>query len=425
MNGSKSRPEPAKGSRPRASKGPRPEPAEGSRPRLSTAPRRSFVASYLNDIPRSGIRDFFDIVSARKDVISLGIGEPDFVTPWRIREASITALDRGATTYTSNRGLIELRRQIARYLGQAFDVAYDPENEILITVGVSEALDLAMRAILEPGDEVMYHEPCFVSYNPEIRFAHGVPVPVVTRRENGFRLTRPMLEEKVSPRTKALLLSFPTNPTGATLTREDVEGIAAFAQAHDILVITDEIYSELTYEGERVSIASLPGMKERTIFLHGFSKSWAMTGFRLGYACAPVELSEAMMKIHQYIMMCAPILSQKAAIEALKSNVDTDEMRASYEHRRNFICAGLNEAGIPCHVPKGAFYVFPYVGDYGLTSKDFALRLLDEENVACVPGSAFGASGEGFLRCSYSTDLEAIKEAVTRMARFVARLRKG
>lgn len=409
MNGSKSRP----------------ERAEGHRPKPATKAPRSFVASYLNDIPRSGIRDFFDIVSARKDVISLGIGEPDFVTPWHIREASIAALDRGSTTYTSNRGLIELRRQIARYLRQAFNVSYEPETEILITVGVSEALDLAMRAIIEPGDEVLYHEPCFVSYNPEIRFAHGVPVPIVTSRENGFRLTRAMLEEKVSPRTKALLLSFPTNPTGATLTREDVEGIAAFAKAHDILVITDEIYSELTYDGERVSIASVPGMKERTIFLHGFSKGWAMTGFRLGYACAPVELSEAMMKIHQYIMMCAPILSQKAAIEALKSDSDTNEMRASYEHRRNFICAGLNEAGIPCHVPKGAFYVFPYVGDYGLTSRDFALRLLDEENVACVPGSAFGACGEGFLRCSYSTDLDAIKEAVVRMARFVARLRKG
>ena len=416
MNGSKSRPEAPEGSRPERVKGARPKPV--------TKPPRSFVASYLNDIPRSGIRDFFDIVSSRKDVISLGIGEPDFVTPWHIREASITALDRGATTYTSNRGLIELRRQVARYLRQAFAVSYDPETEILITVGVSEALDLAMRAIIEPGDEVMYHEPCFVSYNPEIRFAHGVPVPVVTGRENGIRLTRAMLEEKVSPRTKALLLSFPTNPTGATLTREDVEGIAAFAKAHDILVITDEIYSELTYEGERVSIASLPGMKERTIFLHGFSKGWAMTGFRLGYACAPAELSEAMMKIHQYIMMCAPILSQKAAIEALKSDFDTNEMRASYEHRRNLICAGLNEAGIPCHVPKGAFYVFPYIGGYGLTSKDFALRLLDEENVACVPGSAFGACGEGFLRCSYSTDIEAIKEAVVRMARFVARLRK-
>jgi aminotransferase len=381
------------------------------------------VACYLQDIPRSGIRDFFDIVSSRKDVISLGIGEPDFVTPWHIREQAMFALDRGATTYTSNRGLIELRRSISRYVGKMFGVDYDPETEILITVGVSEALDLAIRAIIEPGDEVLYHEPCFVSYAPEIRFAHGIPVAVSTRREDGFRLTRAMLEEKVSARTKALILNFPTNPTGATLTQRDVEEISAFAMKHDLVVITDEIYSELTYEGERPSIAAVPGMKERTIFLHGFSKGWAMTGFRLGYACAPPLLSEAMMKIHQYIMMCAPIISQMAAIEALKTQVDTEEMRSSYQKRRNFICAALNEMGLPCHIPQGAFYVFPFVGDYGLTSKDFALRLLDEENVACVPGSAFGVSGEGFLRCAYATDLEEIKEATARMARFVGRLR--
>ena len=393
-----------------------------SRPETTRKPG-DFIAKHLLDIPRSGIRDFFDIVSSRKDVISLGIGEPDFVTPWHVREQAVFALERGATTYTSNRGLIELRRAIAGYVGREFGVNYDPESEILITVGVSEALDLAIRALIEPGDEVLYHEPCFVSYAPEIRFAHGVPVAVSTRRENGFRLTRAMLEEKVTPRTKVLLLNFPTNPTGATLTRDDLRDIAAFAVAHDLIVITDEIYSELTYEGDRASIAAVPGMKERTIFLHGFSKGWAMTGFRLGYACSPPELSEAMMKIHQYIMMCAPIISQKAAIEALKSRTDTDEMRASYEKRRNLLCAALNEMGIPCHTPKGAFYVFPYIGDYGLSSKDFALRLLDEENVACVPGSAFGACGEGFLRCCYATDIRDIKEATTRMARFVKTLR--
>lgn len=390
-------------------------------------PRRKpgdFIARHLLDIPRSGIRDFFDIVSSRKDVISLGIGEPDFVTPWHVREQAMFALDRGATTYTSNRGLIELRRAISTYVAEEFGVKYDPENEILITVGVSEALDLAIRAIIEPGDEVLYHEPCFVSYAPEIRFAHGVPVAVPTSRDNGFRLTRAMLEQKVSPRTKALLLNFPTNPTGATLTQADVEDIAAFAIAHDLIVITDEIYSELTYEGDRPSIAAVPGMKERTIFLHGFSKGWAMTGFRLGYACSPPELSEAMMKIHQYIMMCAPIISQKAGIEALKTRSDTDEMRSSYEKRRNFLVAALNEMGIPCHLPKGAFYVFPYIGDFGLSSKDFALRLLDEENVACVPGSAFGACGEGFLRCCYATDIREIKEATERMARFVKRLKQ-
>ena len=300
---------------------------------------------------------------------------------------------------------------------------YDPESEILITVGVSEALDIAIRAIIEPGDEVLYHEPCFVSYAPEIRFAHGIPVAVSTTRENGFRLTRAMLEEKVSPRTKALLLNFPTNPTGATLTQDDVVEIAAFATDHDLIVITDEIYSELTYEGGHPSIAAVPGMKDRTIFLHGFSKGWAMTGFRLGYACSAPELSEAMMKIHQYIMMCAPIVSQKAAIEALRTQADTAEMRSSYEKRRNFLCAALNEMGVPCHVPKGAFYVFPYIGDYGLSSKDFALRLLDEENVACVPGSAFGACGEGYLRCCYATDIEEIKVATERMARFVKKLK--
>lgn len=384
----------------------------------------SKISERVRAVPRSGIREFFELVLAAGDVISLGVGEPDFASPWHIREAAIFSLEKGQTSYTSNLGLLELRRSIAKYVQQKFHVGYDPATEVLVTVGVSEALDLAIRAVVEPGDEVLYHEPCFVSYAPEIRFAHGIPVPVNTRKENDFRLTRAMLEEKVSPKTKALIINFPTNPTGATLTRADVEDIAAFAKAHNILVITDEIYSELTYGSERLSIAAIPGMKERTIFLHGFSKGWAMTGFRLGYACAPEELSEAMMKIHQYIMMCAPILSQKAAIEALSSGVDTEEMRSAYEKRRNFICAALNDMGLPCHVPKGAFYVFPYVGHLGMTSKDFALRLLDEENVACVPGSAFGSCGEGFLRCAYATDIEAIKEATLRMARFVERLRK-
>jgi len=377
------------------------------------------IAKHIRDLPRSGIRDFFDIVSSRADVISLGIGEPDFVTPWRIRESSIYALDRGATTYTSNRGLLDLRRAIAGYVDRAFGVRYDPETEILVTVGVSEALDLALRAVLEPGDEVLYHEPCFVSYAPEIIMAYGVPRAVPTSPENGFRLTGAMLRKHATPRTKALLINFPTNPTGATLTAADAREIAAFVRERDLLLITDEIYSELTYSGARARIAAEPGMKERTIFLHGFSKGWAMTGFRLGYACAPPDLSEAMMKIHQYVMMCAPILSQKAAVEALKSPSDTDAMRASYVQRRNFICAELNAMGLPCRTPDGAFYVFPYVGDHGLSSKDFALRLLEDQNVACVPGSAFGASGEGFLRCSYATDIEAIKEAMRRMAEFV------
>jgi aminotransferase len=381
------------------------------------------VAEYLRDVPRSGIRDFFDLVSTRKDVISLGIGEPDFVTPWRIREASQYALERGATGYTSNRGLLKLRQAVSGYIGRAFGVAYEPDTEILITVGVSEALDLAVRALCNPGDEILYHEPCYVSYPAVVTFAHGVPVPIPTRREQGFQLTRAMIEPHLTPKSRALMLNFPTNPTGAVMERRNLEAIAQLAVERDLIVLADEIYSELTYDGERLSIAAMPGMKARTVFLHGFSKGWAMTGFRLGYACAPAELTEAMMKLHQYTMLCAPILSQEAALEALKSDAETEAMRGSYEKRRNFIYTGLNEIGMPCHRPNGAFYAFPYVGDYGLSSKEFALRLLDEENVACVPGSAFGASGEGFLRCAYATSLEDIKEALARMGRFVGRLK--
>jgi len=388
-------------------------------------PRRDPVARHLKDVPRSGIRDFFDIVSTRKDIISLGIGEPDFVTPWHIREAAIYALDRGATSYTSNRGLDSLRDAISDYVEETFKVAYDPATEILVTVGVSEALDLAVRAVVEPGDEVLYHEPCYVCYGPIVTFVHGKAIPVGTSRNNGFRLTREMLEKKVTDRTKALILNFPTNPTGATMRRKDLEGIAAFAVEHDLVVITDEIYSELTYEGEQLSIAAFPGMKERTIFLHGFSKGWAMTGFRLGYACGRPDIIEAMMKIHQYTIMCAPVLSQKAAVEALKNHRnDVEEMKNSYEKRRNFICQALNEIGLPCHKPSGAFYAFPYIGDHGLTSKEFSMRLLDEQKVACVPGTAFGQSGEGYLRCAYATDLNDIKEAVRRMGAFVSKLPK-
>lgn len=385
--------------------------------------QRNFLASHLRNVPRSGIRDFFEIVSNRDDVISLSIGEPDFVTPWHIREASIYALDHGATSYTDNLGLLKLRRATSEYVKRSYGADYDPASEILITVGVSEAFDLAIRATIEPGDEVLYHEPCYVSYAPVVTFAHGKAVAVTTREKDGFRLTREMLEGKVTERTKALILNFPTNPTGGVLLREDVEGLAAFAQEHDLLVITDEVYSELTYEGERVSIAAMPGMKERTIFLNGMSKAWAMTGFRIGFACAPPELTEAMMKLHQYTIMCAPILSQEAAMEALTNgDRDMEEMRQEYCRRRNFICASLNEMGLPCHVPRASFYAFPYVGGCGMSARDFSLRLLEEEKVACVPGSAFGPSGEGFIRCSFATDFDDIKEAMARMARFVARL---
>ena len=384
------------------------------------------VSPIVRSIPPSGIRRFFDIVAEMSGVISLGVGEPDFVTPWHIRESCVHGLQRGYTAYTSNYGLLELRQEIAKMIEADYGVIYNPKCEALVTVGVSEALDLALRALINPGDEVMYHEPCYVSYRADIIFAHGTPVVVETRAEDDFRLTREMLEKKVTPKTKLLLLNFPNNPTGATLPRKDVEEIAEFAKKHDILVITDEIYAELTYDGEHVSIASIPGMKERTIFLHGFSKAWAMTGFRLGYACAPAELTEAMMKVHQYTMLCAPTMSQKAAIEALANpEFDVSEMRAEYHKRRNFLDQSFREIGLPCSKPRGAFYAFPYVGDLGLTSKEFALKFLDEERVAAVPGNAFGDCGEGFLRCAYATSLDNIKEAMSRLGRFVKRLRKS
>lgn len=386
-------------------------------------PPSARIAAHVRDIPRSGIRDFFDIVSTMKDVISLGIGEPDFDTPWHIREAAVDALERGSTSYTSNMGLLSLRQAIARYVEQVFGARYDAEKEVLITVGVSEALDIALRAIIEPGDEILYHEPCYVSYAPVVIFAHGKPVAVETRAEDGFRLTRAQLEAKVTPRTKALMLNFPNNPTGAVLEPEDVREIAAFAVDHDLLVITDEIYAELTYDRPHVSIASMPGMRERTIFLHGFSKGWAMTGFRLGYACGPAELIEAMMKIHQYTMLCASVISQEAAVEALDNpGTDVEEMRDEYRRRRNFLHRSFQEMGLPCHQPRGAFYAFPSIAHLGLTSKEFALRFLDQEKVAVVPGTAFGACGEGFVRCAYATGMEDLQEAMRRLDRFIRTL---
>tara|TARA_B100000809_G_scaffold124637_1_gene122837 strand:- start:1875 stop:3050 length:1176 start_codon:yes stop_codon:yes gene_type:complete len=387
----------------------------------SPSPHR-FVASHLLQVPRSGIRDFFEIVATRDDVLSLGIGEPDFVTPWQIRDAAIYALDHGATSYTPNRGQRVCRRAIAGYLESSFGLAYDPDQEILVTVGVSEALDLAVRAVVEPGDEVLYHEPGYVSYGPLVAFAHGVPVPVATEAAENFVLRRSQLDAVVSDRTKALILNFPTNPTGGVLEHSTAEEIAAFAIEHDLIVITDEIYSELTYEGERITIAALPGMRERTIFLHGQSKAWAMTGFRSGYACGPAELVEAMMKIHQYSMLCAPILSQAAVVEALKrSSSHVEHMRSEYEKRRNLMLAAFKDMGLACTTPRGAFYAFPSIARTGLSSIEFATRLVEEEAVAVVPGTAFGASGEGHVRCSFAANLEHIKEAMERMARFVQR----
>ncbi len=383
----------------------------------------SKIAKTIREIPRSGIRDFFDIVSSREDVISLGIGEPDFVTPWHIREAAALALDRGMTSYTSNMGLLSLRRGISQYVEKKTGIGYNPEDEVLVTVGVSEGLDLAVRALIEPGDEVLYHEPSYVSYNPLIQFAGGIPVAIQTQKENGFRLTRAELEENVTDKTKVLLLNYPNNPTGAALSKKDVEEIAAFAIEHDLIVLTDEIYDELTYDREHYSIISVPGMKERTIYLHGFSKAWAMTGFRMGFTCAPPELTDAMMKIHQYTMLCAPILSQEASVEALKNaEADIAYMKAEYKKRRNYIHASFEELGIPCIYPDGAFYAFADVSRFGMSSQEFAIKLLDEQNVACVPGTAFGACGEGFIRCSYATSLDEIKEAMVRIARFIEKL---
>jgi aminotransferase len=384
---------------------------------------RNRINTVVRDIPRSGIRDFFDIVTTMKGVISLGIGEPDFDTPWHVREATVFALERGATHYSSNLGYLELRQALARYVRQNFSAAYNPHDEILVTVGVSEALDLALRALLNPGDEVLYHEPCYVSYRATILFAGGTPLEVETRAENGFRLTRAMLEAKCTPRTKVLMLNFPNNPTGAIMSREDLEDIARFAVERDLIVITDEIYAELTYDAPHTSIVSLPGLRDRTVFLHGFSKAWAMTGYRLGYACGPAELIEAMMKVHQYTMLCASSLAQKAAIEALtRPDVDVGEMVAEYRRRRNFVARSLAEMGLECHRPLGAFYAFPSVAKFKLPAKEFTLRLLHEEKVAVVPGTAFGACGEGFVRCAYATNLDNIKEAMVRLQRFIGKL---
>lgn len=385
-----------------------------------------FIAKHVRDIPRSGIREFFELVQGSPDVISLGVGEPDFVTPWHIREAAIYALERGRTSYTSNLGLLKLRQAISESISEHFHVHYNPVNQILITVGVSEALDIALRAVVSPGDEVIYHEPCYVSYSPSIALTHGVAVPVDCKAEDGFAVTAEAIEKAITPRSKVLVLNFPTNPTGGTMNRAALLRICEVVLKHNLLVITDEIYSELTFEGEHVSIASLPGMAERTIFLHGFSKAYAMTGFRIGYACGPVCLIEAMMKIHQYSMLCASIVSQEAAYEAIrKGKPDTDAMREQYKLRRNFIVRALNDMGLTCNLPRGSFYAFPSIASTGLSSRDFAVRLLKEEKVACVPGGAFGVSGEGFLRCCFATALPQIQTAMERTARFVERVRHG
>jgi aminotransferase len=381
-----------------------------------------FIADHVRDIPRSGIRDFFEIVQSMQGVISLGIGEPDFVTPWHIREAAIYALERGKTGYTSNLGLLRLREAIAEYVSSDYRLTYDPATEVLVTVGVSEALDIALRAVLNPGDEVLYHEPCYVSYSPSIALAHGRAVAIGTREQDEFKLRPAALKAAITPKSKVLLLNFPTNPTGAVLTAAELEEIAAVCREHNLLVITDEIYSELSYAEAHTSIASLPGMRARTIFLHGFSKAFAMTGFRIGYACAPAPLIDAMMRIHQYGILCAPIVSQEAALEALRhGRADMLDMREQYRLRRNFLVYAFREMGLPCFEPRGAFYLFPGIKTTGKSSHDFAFGLLKQHQVAVVPGTAFGPSGEGYVRCSYATGMDQLQIAVERIAEFVGK----
>ncbi|HZZ56842.1 MAG TPA: aminotransferase class I/II-fold pyridoxal phosphate-dependent enzyme [Opitutaceae bacterium] len=384
---------------------------------------RSYIARHVVGLPKSGIRDFFEIVAKMADVISLGIGEPDFDTPWHIREAAIYALEKGKTHYTSNLGLIELRRAIARYVEANYAVGYRPDDEVIITVGVSEAIDLALRALLNPGDGVLYHQPCYVSYHPSVTLAHGVAIPVPTRAEDGFALNVEDLVRAWRPGCKVLMMNLPCNPTGGTCDRAQLEKIARFAADKDLIVLSDEIYSELVYEGGHVSIASLPGMRERTLFLHGFSKAFAMTGFRIGYACGPADLIDAMMKVHQYSMLCAPILAQEAAIEALNHGEEgVKSMREQYHRRRDLVVRRFREAGLGCHSPRGAFYAFPRVAGTGKTEREFAYGLLEQQRVAVVPGSAFGPDGAGFVRASFATGYEQLIEACDRIERYVQSL---
>lgn len=372
----------------------------------------------------SGIRKFFDIVSEMPDAISLGVGEPDFDTPWNIREEGIYSLEKGRTFYTSNAGLLELREAICEYNERRFQLMYDPKKEVMLTVGGSEGIDVALRAMLNPGDEVIIPEPCYVSYLPCVQLADGVPVTINLKNENQFRLTKEELEAAITDKTKILVMAFPNNPTGAIMTREDLEAIAEVIIKHDLYVISDEIYAELTYSGNHVSIASLPGMRERTIVIGGFSKAFAMTGWRLGYAMGPAMIMEQMIKIHQFAIMCAPTTSQYAAIVAMRDcDKDVVHMREAYDQRRRYMLNAFKEMGLPCFEPKGAFYLFPDIREFGIPSEEFATRLLKAKKLAVVPGDAFGDCGEGFLRISYAYSLEELKTAVGRLAEFVEELR--
>lgn len=381
------------------------------------------MSERITDIPFSGIRKFFDIAAEMKDVISLGVGEPDFDTPWHIRDEGIYSLEKGRTAYTSNAGLKELKIEIAKYLQRRFQVSYDYNKEMMITVGGSEAIDMAMRAMLDPGDEVLVPQPSYVSYVPCAVLANGKPVIINLKEENDFRLTAEELEAAITPRTKILVLPFPNNPTGAIMERKDLEAVAQVVIEHDLYVISDEIYAELTYLDSHVTIASLPGMRERTVLINGFSKAYSMTGWRLGYACAPEDILEQMLKIHQYAIMCAPTTSQYAAVEAVRNgDADVEAMRDEYNGRRRYLVKRLREMGLTCFEPYGAFYAFPCIRKFGMTSDEFATRMLQEEKVVVVPGTAFGECGEGFLRISYAYSLHKLKEALDRMEGFIEKL---
>lgn len=383
----------------------------------------SYISTQARQLQPSGIRRFFDLASTMEGVISLGVGEPDFVTPWHVIEASYHSLEQGYTAYTANAGMIELRQEIQRYLQSDFGVDYRPDQEMIVTIGASQAIDLALRTITDPGDEIIVVEPSFVSYAPAVTLAGGIPVAVHTKQEDEFRLQPEQIEAAITERTKAIMLCSPNNPTGTVLTKSDLDKIADVVEAHDLLVLSDEIYAELTYDEAYTSFPSVKGMKERTILISGFSKAFAMTGWRLGYAAGPADIIQAMLKVHQYTVMSAPTMAQHGALEALKNGRrNVDDMKQSYQQRRNFVVRSLNDMGLDCHRPGGAFYVFPSIEKTGLTSEDFAEQLLQEERVAVVPGNVFGNSGEGHIRCSYATSLKQLDEAMKRMKRFVESL---
>lgn len=382
-----------------------------------------YLAPLVREIPPSGIRKFFDLVSGSKDVISLGVGEPDFSTPWHVREACVYSLERGNTKYTPNAGIYELREAIAEYLYDSFQLLYEPSDEVLVTVGGSEAIDLALRALVTPGDEILIPEPCYISYSPITRIGGGIPVGIETFAKDQFKLTAESLKAAITPRSKVLILSYPSNPTGAIMTYEDWLPITKIVEEHDLIVISDEIYAEMTYDNKHVSFAAMPGMRDRTILVSGFSKAFAMTGWRMGYACGHRELISAMLKIHQYTVMCAPSMGQVAALEALRNGLEEkDRMVESYNQRRRLVVKGFQDIGLECHVPQGAFYAFPSIQSTGLSSEEFAQRLVLEAKVAAVPGHVFGLGGEGFLRCSYAYSVSQLTEAIERIGKFLKSL---